>query len=274
MKVYDTDGKLLVSAAGSSGDIATDNIWDNKGDLAVGTGANSAYKLPVGSNDQVLVADSGEVTGMKWASISGGSSTWTSFLSSINTTPASTSTIITTDDLTNIIKPGFPIKYTIGTVEYYGIVTVIVSNLITIAGISLSGTISSISYGDPARTRTETFVVNGYYADASNTTLIESDLFIKGGFIWTNAKAYIVSIGYLHAANDSGATQPKINFTIASSDLLTADASISTTLANSVVNINSANYDVNFGEAIEIDVTKGTNGDAHDLTVYYVAVFP
>ena len=204
---------------------------------------------------------------------SGGTSTWTE-ITDFTATPASTSTITTTSDLTGSIAIRTPLRYAIGGTTYYGIVTAITSNLMTIAGAPLSSTITSLYYGDVARVKTDVIVVNGYYADASNTTLIESDLFMKGGFIWTNAKAYIVAIGYLHAANDSGATQPLLNFTIAGSDLLSSDASISTTLANSVVNINSTNYDVNFGEAIEIDVTKGTNGDSHDLSVYYVAVYP
>lgn len=57
---------------GGSGDVATDDIWDAKGDLAVGTGADTAARLPVGSNDQVLVADSSESTGLKWSTPAGG----------------------------------------------------------------------------------------------------------------------------------------------------------------------------------------------------------
>lgn len=59
---------------GGGGDIATDTIWDAKGDLAVGTGANTAAKLTAGTNGYVLTADSAEVTGLKWAVASGGSS--------------------------------------------------------------------------------------------------------------------------------------------------------------------------------------------------------
>lgn len=51
----------------SSGDVATDPIWDAKGDLAGGTGANTADNLTVGANDLVLMAASGETTGLKWA---------------------------------------------------------------------------------------------------------------------------------------------------------------------------------------------------------------
>jgi hypothetical protein len=54
--------------------IATDVLWDAKGDLAGGTGADTAAKLTVGTNDYVLTADSAEATGMKWAEAPGSSS--------------------------------------------------------------------------------------------------------------------------------------------------------------------------------------------------------
>ena len=40
-----------VSDAGSAGSVATDAIWDTAGDLALGSGANTAAKLAIGSND-------------------------------------------------------------------------------------------------------------------------------------------------------------------------------------------------------------------------------
>jgi len=49
------------------GDVSTDTIWDAKGDIVGGTGADTAAKLAVGTNGDVLIADSGETTGMKWA---------------------------------------------------------------------------------------------------------------------------------------------------------------------------------------------------------------
>lgn len=54
------------AVGGGSGAVATDTIWDAKGDLAGGTGANTAAKLTVGANDSILVAASGETTGLKW----------------------------------------------------------------------------------------------------------------------------------------------------------------------------------------------------------------
>jgi len=41
--------------------------YDAKGDLIVGTGADTFSKLSVGTNGYTLVADSAETTGLKWA---------------------------------------------------------------------------------------------------------------------------------------------------------------------------------------------------------------
>ena len=46
--------------------------FDAKGDLVVGTGADTFAKLTVGTNGHTLVADSSETTGLKWAAASGG----------------------------------------------------------------------------------------------------------------------------------------------------------------------------------------------------------
>ncbi len=61
-----------LDATGGSGNVATDTVWDAKGDLVVGTGANTASRLAVGTNGQILVADSAEATGLKWANAGGG----------------------------------------------------------------------------------------------------------------------------------------------------------------------------------------------------------
>ena len=60
-----TDIELVGFSTG--GDVATDTIWDAKGDLAVGTGANTAARLAVGTNGYVLTADSTQATGVRWA---------------------------------------------------------------------------------------------------------------------------------------------------------------------------------------------------------------
>jgi hypothetical protein len=69
---------------GGSGDVETDAIFDAKGDLAVGTGADTAARLAVGTNGQVLTADSGESTGLKWAAGGGGGGAFTEIVSASN----------------------------------------------------------------------------------------------------------------------------------------------------------------------------------------------
>lgn len=65
----DGDGTNLLAAA--SGSVATDAIWDAAGDLAVGTGSNTAAKLTMGIPGQALHVNAG-ATGLEWATISGG----------------------------------------------------------------------------------------------------------------------------------------------------------------------------------------------------------
>ena len=60
-----------MTSAGGSGDVATDVIWDAAGDLAVGTGANTAAKLSIGTALQVLRTNAG-ATALEWSTPAGG----------------------------------------------------------------------------------------------------------------------------------------------------------------------------------------------------------
>ena len=55
-----------LEGAGGGGDVATDAIWDAKGDLAAGTGANTAARVAVGSDGTYLKANSGAAAGVSW----------------------------------------------------------------------------------------------------------------------------------------------------------------------------------------------------------------
>jgi len=60
-----------ISGGGSSGDVTITNSMataiDAKGDLIVGTGADTFDRLAVGTNGHTLVADCSTATGLKWA---------------------------------------------------------------------------------------------------------------------------------------------------------------------------------------------------------------
>jgi hypothetical protein len=68
-----------ISGGGTTGSVTITNSMataiDAKGDLIVGTGADTFARLPAGTNDYVLTAASGETTGLKWAAAASGGMT-------------------------------------------------------------------------------------------------------------------------------------------------------------------------------------------------------
>ena len=61
-----------LAGGGVSGDVTLTVDTDAKGDLIVGTGADTATKLSVGANTQVLTADSSTASGLAWAAAATG----------------------------------------------------------------------------------------------------------------------------------------------------------------------------------------------------------
>lgn len=87
---YDTS--MSVTATGN---VATDTIWDAKGDLAVATAADTAAKLTVGTDGYVLTADSAQTTGVKWAAASGGAASTEPYVTIGNTSGLSAERALT-----------------------------------------------------------------------------------------------------------------------------------------------------------------------------------
>lgn len=69
------DGSVLTYDEASGKFVGQEQVpidVDAKGDLLVGTAADTLARLPVGTNGQVLTAASGEATGLDWADAAGG----------------------------------------------------------------------------------------------------------------------------------------------------------------------------------------------------------
>ena len=81
-----------ISGGGTSGTVTITNSMataiDAKGDLIAGTGADAFSRLAVGTNGQILQADSTAATGLKWATAGGGGKV----LQVVSTTSTSTVT--------------------------------------------------------------------------------------------------------------------------------------------------------------------------------------
>jgi hypothetical protein len=85
---------------------------DAKGDLIVGTGADTFARLAVGTNGHTLVADSAEATGLKWAASSagGGYTLINSGGTTLSGATTTVSSIPTTYNLLKIIVVGWSIN--------------------------------------------------------------------------------------------------------------------------------------------------------------------
>lgn len=206
------------------------------------------------------------------------SSFWTQVpTANYSLTPATSSSLTVTT--TSPMKVGMPIKYTISGTTYYAIITSVSLNAaITIAGPPFSGdlTADSLYYGGPERVVQMDFFVSGTYEDASGAIIVAD---MKTVARWGLQKGYLVTFGGSHNTVDTG-TQPNVNVQLNASAVSTENTntgptmsgSINTVQMNSAVAINTSNYDIEYGEEIEIYVTKAGNGDAEDLTVTCIFV--
>ena len=185
--------------------------------------------------------------------------------------PASTSQLTMSN--TSDVAIGLPVKYTISSVTYYGIVTALsASSSVTIAGASMGGAVTNFYVGTPEMVTVCTFFIADSYGDGVADLLAADMNYYEE---WGESDAYLVAFKAVHKTVDSGANQPKVNVKIGAGlvsnndtnnglQLTTAGAWVS----NSAVAINSANYKVERDDDLEVRCTvAGSTGDAKDLTV-------
>jgi hypothetical protein len=200
---------------------------------------------------------------------------WTKTTGTFTATPASTSTLTMTTDLTAPIKVGMGLQYVIGGTTYFGQVSAIASDLLTVRGAPLGGDVTALYYGG-GTVRQVVVIIPGTYEDASNTALITSDL--KSNLVWTLPLSYLVHFSVYSNVHDSGATHGQASVRINAAEVNTTAGgeliAANTTWYPTAVNIAVAAYDINPGELLEVTSVKGSTGDASDLTVIMIFVTP
>ncbi|MFA5753059.1 MAG: hypothetical protein WC910_08325 [Bacteroidales bacterium] len=193
-------------------------------------------------------------------------------------TPASTSSLTMSD--TSAANLGDAIKYTDGRGTYFAVITDVTTNTsITISGAAFDtgSDLTALYVGNNKIIKTVYFVGTAY-ADATNAALLETDM--KTFEFWDGRKAYLVDFGVVHETVDTG-TQPKINILVNGSAVSTNDSGNGIQLSgtkgvrtmNAAVAIDTATYDINQDETIEVSCTAaGGTGDAENLTVFCIFV--
>lgn len=201
-----------ISGGGTSGTVTVTNSMataiDAKGDLIVGTGADTFSRLAVGTNTYTLVADSSEATGLKWAAPAGGGKVLQVVQGSYSTSTTITSTTMTDTGLSLSITPtsatskilvlvnqiyvferttneqGHSMRIVRGSTEVYATGSVNTAGylyLTATTGIALGGVVALSYLDSPATTSATTYKTQGrlqvasgslYYQINSGTSII------------------------------------------------------------------------------------------------------
>ncbi len=210
--------------------------------------------------------------------ISGNSSTatslWQQTTGTFTATPASTSTITMTTDLTASILVGMTLKYVIGGVTYYGRVAAIAANLLTVNGAPLGGDVTALYYGGGSRSMPSYDATVNVDGTANTTVLLTGTVFTH---TWRGPKSYIVHYEAIQTIHDSG-THGKFTIKAGGTDINTSAGGLviaaNATKYQTVVDINAAAYDINDGEDITAVVTQGSTVDGAGLRFNMVILTP
>jgi hypothetical protein len=192
-------------------------------------------------------------------------------------TPASIRTLTMTEDMTTEIIAGMAVKYKIGATYYYGMVTAITNSLLTIAGPSLTSTVTELYYDETLTKVTQIVIpIEGYYETVTDATLISN--YLGYSLPWSKHRSYLVRFTAVSKTVDTGATKGKVQVTLNGASVHTDAGGLTLSVNNqmyySLEKINPVNYGIDLGRNIELSVTKGSNGDALDLTVTLQFVCP
>mgnify|MGYP001488236970 CR=1 FL=1 len=208
-----------------------------------------------------------------------GANAWTRTTGTFTATPASTSTLTMTTDMTASIKAGMSLKYVSAEHgAYYGRVSAIAANLLTVNGPAMDHDITELYYGG-GTLRQVVVILPGLYEATHSHTKIAAILLSQ--LVWELPTSYCVYFKVYSVVHDSGTTPGTVSVEINAADVCTTAGGLSVaanaTWYSTVVDIAPAAYDVNPGEVIEISAVvgiTGTVGNASDLTVEMIFLTP
>lgn len=246
-------------------------LLTTQGDIMYASSANTPARLGKGTAGQVLTMNAG-ATAPEWADAAGGTETWTT-VDAFTRTADTTYTV--TDNAANqaIHAIGRPIRYKATAGSYvYGIITGYTTGTVTLAGAPMTTEYDDVlEYGDFTRVvPVEVMIPTTFASGGASSTLLNT--FLKTDLAWRMGKAYLVRFLHIVDTDDSGANQTRVNVNVNGSAVGTANSNagpaIAETWTATTADINTSNYDINLGEAIEITCdANGTNDDAKELTV-------
>lgn len=191
-----SNGDDTVTWAPSSGGIPA-TIVDVKGDLIAATAADTVARLAAGANDTILMADSGQTTGLKWV----GSQTPSTQAFSDSAAEGTADTYARGDH-----KHGMPASPggsgTLTTVKDEGtnLSTAVVSLDFVGAGVTATGTTAvtvTIPGGGSSPTESESYLT-------SNVDLTPADTFVDVVSLTLNGTYLILAVVLLQGAGASG----------------------------------------------------------------------
>lgn len=202
---------------------------------------------------------------------------WNTFISTINTTPSSTSTIDRLNsgiDFTSFLKIGYGIKYKIAGTYYFGRIVGITASQLIIEGIPLSGTIQELYYG------LERDVIEKVCININNSDWIvgTSNILIDGytAYPFHTPNAYLTSFRIWSKVVDSGTKSAikvlnganNITPSLTNGLILTANK----TFYSSGVNMSSSYYSFAGDTILRIDTYSPGNKDTTDaiIELYFV----
>lgn len=177
--------------------------------------------------------------------------------------PKSTSQIHYPD--TSPLSTGFPVMFRQGGEYYYGIIRIVDTGYIGIAGAPLNTSINieGLWFGRPEMVwEFRAFVPGAYGASIANTLLYAV---AKHSEHWIGPPAHLVQMFYYHKSND-GTSQPTINVTIGGTRVFSSALSVSDAFQATVVTVTPANARIVRGQYLDVDcIAAGGAGDAANL---------